>query len=139
MTSRVSSLLACAGLLASVLSVSERTQAAGSGTVEKITVHGRALEGNLEGDSADRDVMVYLPSSYQTEPNRRFPVVYRRPEVLARWMANAPLKMLDQYILNLWCLKANESVRVLFEAAVIRVMPELKLGPTYDRSVVPRP
>ena len=76
MTSRVSSLLACAGLLASVLSVSERTQAAGSGTVEKITVHGRALEGNLEGDSADRDVMVYLPPSYRTEPNRRFPVVY---------------------------------------------------------------
>jgi S-formylglutathione hydrolase len=76
MTSRVSSLLACAGLLSSVLSVSERTQAAGSGTVEKITVHGRALEGNLEGDSADRDVMVYLPPSYKTEPNRRFPVVY---------------------------------------------------------------
>jgi hypothetical protein len=61
-TSRVSSLIACAGLLASVLSVSERTQAAGSGTVEKITVHGRALEGNLEGDSADRDVILNLKS-----------------------------------------------------------------------------
>jgi S-formylglutathione hydrolase len=74
MTSRVSSLLACAGLLASVLSISERPQAAGSGTVEKITVHGRALEGNLEGDSADCDVMVYLPPSYKTEPNRPFPL-----------------------------------------------------------------
>src|SRR4029453_8178925 len=76
MTSRVPSLIACAGLLAAVLSVSERTHAASGGTVEKITVHGRALEGNLEGDSADRDVMVYLPPSYKTEPNRRFPVVY---------------------------------------------------------------
>ncbi len=76
MTLRVSSLIACAGLLAAVLSVPERMYAASRGTVEKITVHGRALEGNLEGDSADRDVMVYLPPSYKTEPNRRFPVVY---------------------------------------------------------------
>jgi hypothetical protein len=42
MTSRVSSLLACAGLLASVLSVSERTQAAGSGTVESMDARSRA-------------------------------------------------------------------------------------------------
>lgn len=41
-----------------------------------IKVHGRSLEGNLEGDSADRDVAVYLPPSYKTEKNRRFPVVY---------------------------------------------------------------
>ena len=46
------------------------------GKVEKITVHGKALEGNLEGDSADRDVFVYLPPSYGTQPNRRYPVVY---------------------------------------------------------------
>jgi len=47
-----------------------------AGTVEKITVHGRALEGNLEGDSPDRDVMVYLPPSYKTSATRRYPVVY---------------------------------------------------------------
>jgi enterochelin esterase-like enzyme len=46
------------------------------GKLEKITVHGKSLEGNLEGDSADRDVFVYLPLSYGTEPNRRYPVVY---------------------------------------------------------------
>lgn len=46
------------------------------GMVEKITVHGRSLEGNLEGDSSDRDVAVYLPPSYSTERNRRYPVVY---------------------------------------------------------------
>jgi len=46
------------------------------GTVEKIKVHGQSLEGNLEGDSPDRDVFVYLPPSYSTDPNRRYPVVY---------------------------------------------------------------
>lgn len=46
------------------------------GIVEKIKVHGKSLEGNLEGDSADRDVYVYLPPSYTADPNRRYPVVY---------------------------------------------------------------
>jgi S-formylglutathione hydrolase len=46
------------------------------GTVEKIKVHGKSLEGNLEGDSPDRDVFVYLPPSYAKERNRRYPVVY---------------------------------------------------------------
>jgi S-formylglutathione hydrolase FrmB len=46
------------------------------GKMEKITVHGKSLEGNLEGDSADRDVLVYLPPSYTAQANRRFPVVY---------------------------------------------------------------
>ena len=31
------------------------------GSMEKIVVHGKSLEGNLEGDSPDRDVFVYLP------------------------------------------------------------------------------
>src|SRR6478609_7466642 len=46
------------------------------GSIEKIKVHGKALEGNLEGDSPDRDVFVYLPASYTSSPNRRYPVVY---------------------------------------------------------------
>jgi len=47
-----------------------------AGTVEKIKVHGASLEGNLEGDPAERDVFVYLPPSYASQPNRRYPVVY---------------------------------------------------------------
>jgi enterochelin esterase-like enzyme len=50
--------------------------ASGSGTIERITVHGTALEGNLEGDSPDRDVTVYLPPAYASDQSRRFPVVY---------------------------------------------------------------
>jgi enterochelin esterase-like enzyme len=46
------------------------------GTVERITVHGKALEGNLEGDSPDREVTVYLPPSYAADQARRFPVIY---------------------------------------------------------------
>lgn len=44
--------------------------------VEHIKIHGRALEGNLEGDAVDRDAVVILPPSYGAEPNRRYPVVY---------------------------------------------------------------
>lgn len=42
----------------------------------RITVYGEALEGNLSGDSPTRNVSVYLPPSYATKPQRRFPVLY---------------------------------------------------------------
>jgi len=45
-------------------------------TVERVTVHGKALEGNLEGDAVDRPVIVFLPPSYASDRNRRYPVVY---------------------------------------------------------------
>src|SRR5208337_3559063 len=45
-------------------------------TVEHIKIHGEALEGNLEGDAVDRDVIVFLPPSYAKEKHRRYPVVY---------------------------------------------------------------
>jgi enterochelin esterase-like enzyme len=44
--------------------------------VEQIKVHGAALEGSLEGDSADRPVIVYLPPNYNKDKHRRYPVVY---------------------------------------------------------------
>ena len=47
-----------------------------TGTVERMTVHGKALEGNGQGDSPDPAVTVYLPPSYAGDQNRRFPVVY---------------------------------------------------------------
>src|SRR5215831_6027251 len=45
-------------------------------TVERIKIHGAALEGNLEGDAVDRDVLVFLPPGYSRERTRRYPVVY---------------------------------------------------------------
>jgi len=44
--------------------------------VEHIVVHGQSLEGNLEGNSADRNVIVYLPPDYAANPKKRYPVVY---------------------------------------------------------------
>jgi S-formylglutathione hydrolase FrmB len=45
-------------------------------TVEHIKVHGTSLEGNLEGNAPDRDVLVFLPPGYGADPAQRYPVVY---------------------------------------------------------------
>src|SRR3954454_9862618 len=45
-------------------------------STERIKIHGAALEGNLEGDAADRDAFVFLPPSYSKDRHRRYPVVY---------------------------------------------------------------
>jgi enterochelin esterase-like enzyme len=66
---RLSTLLLLAFLAAPLL-------AQPKGKVERVPVRGLSLEGALSGDSPVRDVAVYLPPSYQAEPNRRYPVVY---------------------------------------------------------------
>jgi enterochelin esterase-like enzyme len=43
---------------------------------DKIKVRGVSLEGNLEGNPADRDVLVILPPGYDDNPAKRYPVVY---------------------------------------------------------------
>ena len=53
----------------------EKTQAA-RGTLERVTVRGASLDGNLSGDDPNREVFVYLPPSYASQPGRRYPVVY---------------------------------------------------------------
>lgn len=44
--------------------------------VERIKIHGTALEGNLEGDAVDRDVFVFLPPGYAKDKSHRYPVIY---------------------------------------------------------------
>ena len=78
----------CAMMLALMLALGPRPSAqvqtdvppvvpgAKPATVERITIHGKALEGNLEGNAVERDVIVLLPPGYATEPSRRYPVVY---------------------------------------------------------------
>lgn len=46
------------------------------GRIVEVAVHGRALEGNLLGDSPDRTVTVYLPPGYARETSRRYAVIY---------------------------------------------------------------
>jgi S-formylglutathione hydrolase len=47
-----------------------------TGTVERVKIQSQALAGNLIGDSPERDVSVYLPPSYRSAKNRRYPVVF---------------------------------------------------------------
>jgi len=74
--------LYCVMMLGSALAAQVQTEVpppvpgAKAVTVERVKVHGKALEGNLEGDAADRDVIVFLPPSYAAEKGRRYPVVY---------------------------------------------------------------
>ena len=63
-------LLACAAALATLAAIPAEAR------TEKIKVHGASLEGNLEGNSADRDVYVFLPPSYDSNADKRYPVVY---------------------------------------------------------------
>jgi S-formylglutathione hydrolase FrmB len=46
------------------------------GTLERIKVHGKSLEGNLMKETAEPEVSIYLPPSYNRDPARRYPVVY---------------------------------------------------------------
>ena len=63
-------------LAAAGLALAQTDTQSTRGKVERIKVHGKSLEGNLEGDSPDRDVSIYLPPSYATAANRRYPVIY---------------------------------------------------------------
>lgn len=63
-------------LLALLFNAFAAGPALAQGTLEQIKVPGPSLEGNLEGDPSERDVFVYLPPSYATASDRRYPVVY---------------------------------------------------------------
>jgi enterochelin esterase-like enzyme len=60
-------------------------QSGTGGTVAHVKVHSPAIEGNLQGNSAERDVLVYLPPSYATSRRHRYPVVYQ----LHGWLPGA--------------------------------------------------
>jgi S-formylglutathione hydrolase FrmB len=47
-----------------------------SGVVVKRTVHCASLEGNLARDPIDRELNVYLPPSYSSDPKRKYPSIY---------------------------------------------------------------
>jgi len=64
-----------AGLLL-LAAVSGHAQQLSAGQLVVDTVHAPSLERNLYGDSPDRSMLVYLPQSYASSPNRRYPVVY---------------------------------------------------------------
>src|SRR3954447_17033049 len=70
--------LVCAGAVSAQVATNVPAPVPGAKPVALrwVKVHSPAIEGNLEGDSADRDVLVVLPPSYASSPKRRYPVVY---------------------------------------------------------------
>ncbi|HYO82854.1 MAG TPA: hypothetical protein VES20_15720 [Bryobacteraceae bacterium] len=56
--------------------VPERVPGAKPVKTEHINIHGTAVEGNLDGDAANRDVIVFLPPGYDKDRKRRYPVLY---------------------------------------------------------------
>jgi S-formylglutathione hydrolase FrmB len=83
------SVIVAAGFATALLHAQAPAAAPVLGTIDRITVHGKSLEGNLNGDTPDRPVIVYLPPGYQADPARRYPVVYLLHGYglqAARWM-----------------------------------------------------
>src|SRR4030095_7886541 len=74
----VSSFAVCLALVAVVacMFIPDASEQTKQGTVERIKVHSKSLEGNLDGDSPDRDVSIYLPPSYRADKSRRYSVIY---------------------------------------------------------------
>jgi S-formylglutathione hydrolase len=75
LTSNLVAVCACIIAFASV-TLSQTNSTPAKGTVQRLKVHGKALEGNLLGEPADPDVTIYLPPGYETNRNRRYPVLY---------------------------------------------------------------
>lgn len=44
--------------------------------VQHVRIHSAAIAGNLAGEPADREAIVFLPSGYYQDKDRRYPVVY---------------------------------------------------------------
>lgn len=71
-TSYFTTAFGCLLLALSLVSIAQVPK----GSVQRIKIHGKLLEHNLSGDSADRYVSVYLPASYSSGTKKRYPVVY---------------------------------------------------------------
>ena len=63
------------GALLAALTVQPAT-AQEAARIEWKTLHSPAMEGNLEGNSAERGAFVITPPGYDEHPDKRYPVVY---------------------------------------------------------------
>jgi S-formylglutathione hydrolase FrmB len=66
--------LACAAALAAITAAPACAQEQARLNWDKM--HSAAIEGNLEGNSAERTVLVVTPPGYDENPGKRYPVVY---------------------------------------------------------------
>jgi enterochelin esterase-like enzyme len=90
-----------------------------TGTIDHVTVHGKALEGNQAGDSADRNVAVYLPPSYTGDPARRYPVIYFLHDYGAK--NGGPIDAIKEFADKLAALQGfSEPIVVCPDASTLR-------------------
>jgi len=121
------------GLGGCVLSAADAQGPPSTCAVEFVKVHGKGLDGNLEGDSPDRDVAVLLPPSYATAKNRHYPVVYMLhgfTDHMGKWFG------LEQFWINLPDVVNRAKVAGIAE--MIFVMPDAYTryeGSMYSSSV----
>ena len=97
-------------------------------TVQSITMHSPALEGNLEGESPDRNVIVYLPPDYNSNPAKRYPVVYA---LHGYWISN------EQWTHEIHTPQTIEGAFATGTRGMIVVLPKSKtihLGSIYSNS-----
>jgi len=104
--------LACAAALAAIAAVPAGAQE--QARLNWVEVHSPAIEGNLEGNSAQRKVLVVTPPGYDENPGKRYPVVYY---LHGYW---APLEAQQAGF------KLHEAVQAAAEAGneLIMVMPD---------------
>lgn len=62
-------------LVLTLAAASVGAQTGAGGRLEDESHHGASLEGNLLGETSQREVLVYLPPGYDAEPDRRYPLV----------------------------------------------------------------
>ncbi len=67
-------ILAAAATLAVLLAMPAAAQ--DKARIEWKILHSKAMEGNLEGNSAERGAFVVTPPGYDQHPDKRYPVVY---------------------------------------------------------------
>lgn len=134
-----SALIALAPLAATLAVPSARAQVATEAppavagarpvTIERITLHAPSLVGNLEGNSAERSVLVILPPGYAQAPNRRYPVVY----ALHGYSIGA-----EQWIREIHVPRTIENAFARGAGEMILVLPDSKTvhnGSMYSSSV----
>jgi enterochelin esterase-like enzyme len=105
-------LMACAAALAVLAAVPGHAQ--DQARLNWVEVHSPAIEGNLEGNSAQRKVLVVTPPGYDENPGKRYPVVYY---LHGYW---APVEAQQQGF------RLHEAVQAAAEAGndLIMVMPD---------------
>lgn len=105
-------ILASAAMLAAIAAVPAAAQE--QARLNWAEVHSPAIDGNLEGNSAERKVLVVTPPGYDENPGKRYPVVYF---LHGYW---APVEAQQQGF------KLHEAVQAAAEAGneLIMVMPD---------------